>query len=291
MAIVNTNFYSPIFGTGLANLRKTENEISSSVEKLSSGLRITNSADDPSGKVIANKFMAQIGGMRVASNNAQDAISMLQTASSALDETSGILSRMRDLTLKTMNTATLTTTDINTMQTEFDSLRSEVTRKATATTFNSVVLLDGTLAAGKDTQIGPDNGAANTLTITIQTMLASSIANATADLVGVQLFSDGTNSAAGHAGSALAAVSLSLDYMGTVQSALGVQQIKLNSIVNDLSSQEVNTSSALSRITDADMASEVSHFAKLQIVAQAGVAILAQGDNITQRIVNILDKL
>lgn len=285
---INTNYNSLI---GQLNLRKTQSEIGKSIEKLSSGLRINRASDDPSGIAIANMMEAQIRGLRQASNNAADASSLVQTAYDVLDETGEMLLRMRDLSLKVMNTATLTTSEIITLDTEFDSLRDEITRKGNAATFNNLNILDGTFAAGLLAQIGADSGAANQLTIQIATMIADSIASATADLVGVQLTSDGVNSAAGHAASALDVVDRSIEYLTDVQASLGVQDFKLGSIINDLGAQEINTMAAKSRITDADMASEISHFAKLQIVSQAGVAVLAQSNNIQQRVVKILEDL
>lgn len=285
---INTNYNSLI---GQLNLRKTESDIGKSIEKLSSGLRINRASDDPAGLAIANMMEAQIRGLRQASGNASDASSLVQTAYSVLNETSEMLLRMRDLALKVMNQATLTTSQITTLDDEFDSLRTEITRTGNAATFNSKNILDGTYAAGLVAQIGPDNSTVNQLTITIATMIADSIASATADLINVQLTSDGINSAAGHAGSALDVVDRSIEYLSDVQASLGVQDFKLGSIINTLSAQEINTTAAKSRITDADMASEISHFAKLQIVSQAGVAVLAQSNNIQQRVVKMLEDL
>ena len=291
MAIVNTNFYSPITSIGFLNLQQTDNAISRSVQKLSSGSRLVNSSEDPSGKILANKFKAQVSGMSTATGNAQDAISLLQVADSALNELSDNLLRMRDLALKTMNQVTLTAADVATMQTEFASLRDDITNKANATTFNNVTLLDGTLVPGLVAHVGPDAGTQYQLTITIQTMVASSIANATTDLANVQLTSDGINSAAGHADSALQAISASMTYLSQVQTAVATQQIRMNGAINILSAEEVNTSAALSRVSDVDMASEISYFVKLQIIAQAGTAVVANGDTASQRIVKLLDSL
>ena len=290
MAIVNTNLNSSVL-IGLANLRHTETDIQSSIEKLSSGLRIVRASDDPSGLAIANKLEAQIRGLRSATLNAEQASSLVQTAYSVLDETNEILLRMRDLALKVMNQATLTTADIATLDTEFDSLRDEITRKGTAATFNNLNILDGTFAGGRIAQVGPTGNSYDQLSIIIESMVADTIANATNDLAGVQLTSDGVNSAMGHAASALSVLDTSITYLTNVQTSLGVQEYRLNSIVNDLSAQEINPLAAKSRITDLDMAAEISHFAKLQILSQAGTAVLAQSNNIQQRLVNILDEL
>ena len=289
MAIVNTNLNSSILAN-LNTLRLTEYSIQESIQKLSSGLRINSAADDPSGLAIANRFEAQIRGVRQATINAEQTSSLVQTAYSVLNETDEILLRMRDLSLKVMNQATLTTSDIATLDTEFDSLRDEITRKGEAATFNTKNILDGTFASpGQFAQIGAGNGAQ--LSIIIESMVAGTIANATNDLVNVQLTSDGINSSMGHAASALSVLDTSLEYLGTVQSSLGVQEYRLNSIVNDLTALEINTAAAKSNITDVDMAAEISHFAKLQILSQAGTAVLAQSNNIQQRIVGILADL
>lgn len=289
MAIVNTNFNSNVLAS-LNNLRLTDYSIQVSIMKLSKGLRIVRASDDPSGMAIANRFEAQIRGLRQATINAEQASSMLQTAYSVLDETDEILLRMRDLSLKVMNQATLTTSDVATLDSEFDSLRDEITRKGEAATFNSKNILDGTFASpGQKAQIGAAAG--DQLSIIIESMVAATIANATNALANVQLTSDAVNSAAGHAASALSVLDTSLDYLGTVQTSLGVQEYRLNSIINNLTAQEINTAAAKSNITDVDMAAEISYFARLQILSQAGTAMLAQANSLQERIVGILEDL
>ncbi|MEW6202028.1 MAG: flagellin, partial [bacterium] len=273
----------------LKSLREIQREINRSIEHLSTGLRITSASDDPSGVVIAHKFMAQIGGTRVAMQNAEEAVSLVQTAFSVLEETSELLLRMRDLALRAMNDATLTTSDYTNLNDEFDALRTEITRKANATTFNSRYLLTGAYASGQMAQVGPANIAAHILTIVIRSGQASAFANG--DLANVLLISDAANSAPGHAGSALSVVDDSLDELASIQASLGIQERRLNSVVDDLQSMETNMVAARSRITDADMASEISHFAKLQILSEATVATLAQANDLPERVVSLLEKM
>jgi flagellin len=290
MAIVNTSLNSNILAN-LNNLRLTDYKIQQTIEKLSTGLRITYASDDPSGLAIANRFETQIRGLRQATINAEQTSSLVQTAYSVLSETDELLLRMRDLALKVMNQATLTTANIATLDTEFDSLRDEITRKGEAATFNTKKILDGTFASpGQVAQIGA--GAGIQLSIIIESMVAGTIANATNMLINVQLTSDIVNSSMGHAASALSVLDTSLEYLGTVQSSLGVQEYRLNSIVNDLTAQEINTVAAKSNITDVDMAAEISIFARLQILSQAGTAVMAhQSNNIQERIVSLLENL
>ena len=288
MTILNTNMDSLV---GLLNLRHTENDIATSISRLTTGLKINKSSDDPSGLAIANKMESLIRGYRQATNNAEDASSLVQTAYSVLDETNEMLIRMRDLSLRVMNQATLTASEISTINAEFDDLRDEITRKGNAATFNSKNLLDGTFVNGLVAHIGADNSVNDQLTIQIATMIADTIASATADLVNVELSDYAGIGALTHAGSAVDILDRSIEYLSDVQVSLSVQEFRLGSIVNDLSAQEINTIAARSNITDADMASEISHFAKLQILAQAGTAVLAQSNNIQQRVVNMLDDL
>ena len=286
MAIVNIDFNSL---TALKNLRELQSEINRSIEHLSTGLRITRASDDPSGVAIAHKFMAQIGGVRVALQNSEDAVSLVQTAFSVLGETGDLLLRMRDLALRAKNNATLTTSDFTTLNDEFGTLRTEITRKANGTTFNNKYLLSGAYANGQTAQVGPDKNAAQILTIVIPSAMASAFAGG--KLVSTRLISDAVNSAPGHAGSALSVVDDSLDQLSSIQSSLGIQERRLNSIIEDLNSTEINLTAARSRITDADMASEISRFAKLQILSQATVATLAQANDLPQRVVNLLEKM
>lgn len=270
---INTNTDSLLAG---AQLRKLENGLSRTLAHLSSGLRITTGADDPSGVALANKFATQVSGTRQAISNAQDALSLMATADSALNETQDILRRMRDLAVKAGNSAVLTTADTARMQSEFASLRTEIGRRAGSISFNGKILLSGAYA-NQQAQIGPDNSAGFRLTL--------NISGVTPAILGINA---ATISTAANARAAIDLTQSALNIISTMQATIGVQERKLNHIINDLSSAEVNMAAAKSRITDADMAQEVSEFTRLQVLSQAATAMIAQANTTPQSVMKLL---
>jgi len=273
MSVINTNVNSLV---GLSNLYKTNKGISSSLEKLSSGYRINKAADDPSGLAIASCMTAQIGGIRTAVQNAEDAISLIQTADGSLIETSAILQRMRDLSVRAANAATLTASDMARLNSEFLSLMTEITRKSNAITFNTLKMFDGTYGT-KAAQIGPDNGANYRMSIILSTTTPTTLA----------IVANRINSVGG-AQSAITKVNSAINMVSNQRARLGTMQRRLNHIINDLSAADINISAARSRIMDADMAVEISNFTKLQILQQSGTAILAQANAQPQSVLQLL---
>jgi len=272
--VVNTNISAL---TGLNNLRKTENGLSTSLERLSSGLRINKAADDPSGLAISKGMQAQLGGISMAIQNAEDGSSLIETADASLEETQSILLRMRDLAVRGSNDATLTSDDLTRLDNEFQSLMSEITRKSLAVTFNSKYLFSGGFATGLGLQIGPDNGTNFQLTITISQVDATTLSIDTLDLT-----------VAANAQTAISGINTALNQVSDTRALLGIQERRLGNIINDLSAESINISSAKSRITDADMASEISEYPRLQILQQTGTSILAQANAQPQTILTLL---
>lgn len=271
MSVVNTNVNALV---GLSNLYKTNKGISSSLEKLSSGYRINKGADDPSGLAIASKMSAQISGIRVAVQNAEDGANMIQTADGALAETTSMLLRMRDLALRSANEATLTDADKDQLDVEFQALMTEITDKATRVTYNTKEILNGDVS-GDDLQVGP--GSADTLAITIDTVTAATL-GINADDIG----------AGGSPSTAIDNLSVALSAVADDRANLGALQNRLGYIVNDLMAADINLSAARSRILDADMAREISEFTRLQILQQSGTAILAQANAQPQSVLQLL---
>jgi flagellin len=271
MSVINTNVNSLI---GLTNLYKTNKGVSSTLEKLSSGYRINKAADDPSGLAIASTMTAQIGGIRMAIQNAEDGVNMIQTADGALAETDAILQRMRDLAVRASNDAVLTTDDLDRLNDEFIALKSEIDRKATAVTFNTKQIMNGSINADP-LQIGPDNG--HKLDVTISQVNTTRLA-----------INNATISTIAHANSSISAVNAAIENVAGKRSSLGVVQRRLGHVINDLMATDVNLTAARSRIMDADMAKEISEFTKLQILQQAGTAILAQSNAQPQSVLQLL---
>jgi len=278
MSIINTNIQSQI---GLNNLRVTNKGITESLERLSSGYKINKAADDPSGLAIATGQTMQVRGIRMAVQNAEDTINLIQTADGALKETDEILQRMRELSVRAANEAVLTTSDRTKLNNEFQSLMSELNRKANAVTFNTKKILNGatTLATGAKAQIGANNAAEYQLTISIKDTRPANIGgNITAQVL----------TTAAKAQSAITKVSGAITSVAAIRANLGVLQRRLNHIVNDLTAEDINISAARSRIQDTDFAAQISTFTKLQILQQSGTAILAQANAQPQSVLQLL---
>jgi len=276
MTRINTNV-DALMAT--ANLNKISFQLSKTLSHLSTGLRIVSAADDPSGVGLMSTFQAQMRGTTVAIQNAEDGLSMLQVADSALTDTMDIVLRMRDVCLKANNPAVYTTAQITTMDTELTNLRAELDRRFGAITFNTKVLFSGGLS-GAVIQVGADNIAALQLSITIPQMSQTNINGQTLSAINTLSF------AAAAAGIDLA--QSGINQLGTVQAIIGSQARELERIINALNSQEVNVAAAASRISDADMASEISEFAKQQVISMAATAMIAQANAQPQQIMKLL---
>ncbi|MGK0468060.1 MAG: flagellin [Clostridium sp.] len=252
---------------------------SKSMQKLSSGLRINNAADDAAGLAISEKMRGQIRGLDQGSRNAQDGISLIQTAEGALNETTSILQRMRELSVQSA-TATNTTADRKAIATEFKQMQSEVTRIGNQTEFNTKALLDGAFSggtAGLDFQIGAN--ASQTINLKIEDMTATGLGVDTA----VILVDTATNAQLATAGldTALASVSTERANLGSVQN-------RLEHTINNLNTSSENLQTSESRIRDVDMAKEMSEFSKNNILSQAAQAMLAQANQQPQQILQLL---
>ena len=265
------------------NLRLTNTGLRTSLERLSSGLKINKAADNPSGLAMAVGMQTQINGGRVAIQNAEDGVNLIHTADSSLSETQDILMRMRDLAVRASNEATLTTADLTRMDSEFTSLKAELERKSQGVTYNTKVLFSGGYCAANAQvlQIGADNGTILRLTIQIFNL----------NLSGLQLSQvGGTPATVADAGSAQAAidkVQSAINQISDLRANLGIQERRLGHIIDDLSNAEINIAAARSRIMDADMAVEISEFTRLQILQQSGTAILAQANAQPQSILQL----
>jgi flagellin len=281
MSVVNTNISSLI---GQNNLRITDLGLKTSLARLSSGLRINWASDDPSGLSIATNMGAQISGIRVATQNAEDGINLIHTADGALAETQDILERMRDLAVRAGNEATLTTSDMDKLDNEFQSLKSEIQRKTLAVTFNTKELFNGRFSKGNEVlQVGPDNGTNFRLSIDIPAMSLTALnLSGAAGAWGSQLSSQAA------ACSAINFVQSAINIVSDIRAGLGITERRISHIINDLAAEDINISAAKSRIMDADMSSEISEFTRLQILQQTGTAILAQANAQPQSILTLL---
>jgi len=248
---------------------------SKNLEKLSSGLKINRAGDDAAGLAISEKMRGQIRGLDMASKNAQDGISLIQTAEGALNETHSILQRMRELAVQSSND-TNTTSDRKELQKEVAELTTEITRIAKNTEFNTKVLMSGGLGTtGLKFHIGANTG--QNIELKIGSMTASGLG-----LSGV------TISGQTQANAAIAKIQTAIDNVSAERSKLGANQNRLEHTINNLGTSSENLTAAESRIRDVDMAKEMMDFTKNNILTQAAQAMLAQANQQPQGVLQLL---
>ena len=254
----------------------TTGNLAKSTEKLSSGYKINRAADNAAGLKISEKMRGQLRGLQQASTNAEDGISLVQTAEGALNETTSILQRMRELTVQAANDTNVTA-DRTSIAEEIAELEKEVTRIAEETEFNTMKLLDGTLDGGMKLQIGANEGQS----------IEFSISDMTATALGVN---DLNKSIGSHddATAAITTVQEALDKVTAQRSALGATQNRLEYTISNADNTAENLTTAESRIRDVDMAAEMVNYSKHNILQQAAQSMLAQANQSTQGVLSII---
>lgn len=257
------------------NLTNNNSALSKNLEKLSSGYRINRAGDDAAGLAISEKMRAQITGLEAAQKNANDAISLVQTAEGALTEVHSMLNRMVELAIQSANGTYDNDVDRANIQEEVNSLMEEIDRISESTNFNGIDLLDGSYSGSL--QVGDTSDAFNQINVTI------SSTNSTAMTInGISL--------ASQAG-ATAAVSIikdAINYVSRIRGNLGAIQNRLEHTINNLSVQTENITAAESRIRDVDMADEMMSYTKNNILVQASQAMLAQANMVPQGVLQLL---
>src|SRR5215216_4056479 len=248
-----------------------------SMEKLSSGYRINRAADDAAGLAISEKMRAQIGGLAQAQRNAQDGISLVQTAEGALNEVHSMLQRVRDLKVQYEN-GTLDTSDKSAIVAEVKQLASEITEIRGKTEFNGINLLDGT------------GGSAGTISFQVGANGGETISVTTKDVAGASGTGsvDGVNSTSTWEALGISDIDAAINNVSTIRADFGAVQNRLEHRLNNLSTYQENLVASESRIRDVDMASEMVTFTKLQILQQAGTSMLAQANQAPQGVLSLL---
>ncbi len=249
----------------------TGDRLSKSMERLSSGYRINKAADDAAGLAISEKLRSQIGGLAQAQRNAQDAVSLVQTAEGALAEVHSMLQRVRELAVQFSN-GTLSTSDKAAITAEVAQLSAEIGTIAANTKFNGINVLN--TSALITFQIGADGG---------QTLGVSRVDLASVNTVDPSIF---TSFAAGNV--TLASLDTAITNVSTARSTFGAVQNRLEHTLNNLATYQENLIASESRIRDVDMAEEMVAFTKLQILQQAGVSMLAQANSSPQSVLSLL---
>jgi len=270
--VVNTNIASLAAQNNLTN--NTE-KLERSVERLSSGLRITRAADDAAGLGVSETLRAHIASINQASRNSNDGISLTQIADGSAQSIGNILSRLRELASQSSN-GTVGTTERSYIDQEFTQLRSEIDRIASVTEFNGTALLSGS-ALSFSLQVGFKSGTSNTLSLNLKAL----------DLTSIGLNSVNVSSAA-NAQSALGNIDSAISAVASARADYGSYQNRLEATISTLQVTSQNFSAAESRIRDADVAYETSQFTKNQILVQSGIAILAQANSLPQQALTLL---
>ncbi|WP_225772760.1 flagellin domain-containing protein [Pseudomonas sp. Marseille-Q5115] len=277
---VNTNIASL---TVQNNLNKASSATSTSMTRLSSGLKINSAKDDAAGLQIATRLTTQIKGLTVATKNANDATSIAQTAEGALQETTSILQRMRELAVQSRNDSN-STSDRTALQSEFSQMSDELTRISTSTTFGTgMKLLDGS-ASGLQFQVGAMTGDDQHIDLGISL-------NASASGLGVASVAiTGADPSAAHTAidSAISAIDAALNTVNTTRADLGAKQNRLESTISNISNIIENATASRSTIQDVDFAAETAELTKQQTLQQASTAILSQANQIPSAVLKLL---
>jgi flagellin len=280
---INYNFESV---SAQRNLSGTQQSFFRAIEQLSSGLRINKAADDAAGLAVSEKLKNQVRGINQAQRNAQDAVSLLQTAEGALNETHNILARMRELAVQSSND-TLTNADRLHIQDEVNQLLSEVDRIAAATQFNTITLLNG---GGQSTGLQFHVGPNNVTTASVDEITFGLTSASTSGLTITSLATTGAQSLTTQSGAnaAISVLDSAIGSVSTRRGSIGAMQNRLQSTISSLGVASENTGAANSRIRDADVAQAVSEMVKNQILQQSTMAVLAQANQAPQMALQLL---
>ena len=266
MAGINTNITSL---NAQRNLSASQSALSTTMQRLSSGLRVNSAKDDAAGLAIAERMSSQVRGMNVAIRNANDGISYAQTADGALGKMSDNMQRMRELAVQAAN-GTNTADDVASLGKEYKELADENARLLTATTFNGTAVFGG--AAGITFQVGANTGTDNRITVAA---LAVTLTPGTL-----------TDNASGTA--AMTALDTDMKTVTELRATLGATQNRFEAVVSGLQVASENQAAARSRIMDADFASETANLSRAQILQQAGTAMVAQANQLPQGVLALL---
>jgi flagellin len=270
---VNTNLFSL---NAQRNLSTSQLSLATSMQRLSSGLRVNSAKDDAAGLAIAERMNTQVRGMNVAIRNANDAISLSQTAEGALGKVGDMLQRMRELAVQSAN-ATNGTNDRLNLDAEFQQLGAEITRTIANTKFNGKAIL-GADAGALAFQVGANSG--ETVSITTTNLTAGTIATAVGGSV--------TGADATNANTAMTNIDAALTTLNSERALYGAAQNRFESVIANLQIASENQAAARGRIMDADFAAETASLSRAQILQQAGTAMVAQANQVPQQVLQLL---
>jgi len=278
---INTNVMSLNAQRNAAN---NQSSMATTMQRLSSGLRVNTAKDDAAGLAIAERMNTQVRGMTVAVRNANDGISLSQVAESGISTLTDILQRMRELTVQSIN-STNTSSDISALGQEYTQLGNELARIISAVQFNGSNLF--TTTAGFDFQVGATSG--QTISMSTAMLNFQSAAGLSSVMYGSTNAASALNTTSNSANAAnLTAIDLAIDTVNAARAQLGAIQSRFEKTINFLQTGIENQSAARGRIMDADFASETSNLSRVQILQQAGTAMIAQANQMPQSVLQLL---
>jgi flagellin len=282
---INTNLPSL---NAQRNLSMSQSSLSVSMQRLSSGLRVNSAKDDAAGLAIAERMNAQVRGMNVAIRNANDGISLAQTAEGALGKVSDALQRMRELAVQARN-STNSGQDKDSLDKEFGELAKEIQRVLGGTTFNGKNIL-GAEAGTQTFQVGANTTANDSIDIITTNMVTTPtiITVAGTDNTGLGRASIGSTADSAAIAAVMADIDLAIDAVNGERATLGASQSRFDAVISNLMTASENQSAARSRIMDADFAAETANLSRAQILQQAGNAMIAQANQLPQQVLRLL---
>ncbi len=282
---INTNVASL---NAQRNLGMSQSSLTTSMQRLSSGLRVNSAKDDAAGLAIAERMNAQVRGMNVAARNANDGISLAQTAEGALGKVSDSLQRMRELAVQSRN-ATNTDADKDSLDKEFAELAKEIQRVLGGTTFNGKNIL-GADAGSQAFQVGANTTSDDTIEITTTQLTADSSITTVAgtDNTGAGRAKIDSSADSTAIGTVIDDIDAALDTINSERATMGASQNRFDAVISALQTSIENQSAARSRIMDADFASETANLSRAQILQQAGNAMVAQANQLPQQVLALL---
>lgn len=271
---VNTNVMSL---NAQRNLNNTQSSMATSLQRLSSGLRVNSAKDDAAGLAIAERMSAQVRGLTVGIRNASDGVSLSQTAEGALGSITESLQRMRELAVQSAN-GTNTTADRASLDAEFQQLEDEIGRVIGGTTFNGKIII-GSSAGANRFQVGANATVNDRITVTTNNMSTN---------VDIVALSNASVLTSAGADAAIALLDTALNTVNSQRADLGAVQSRIESAIRSLDTTRENTAAARGRIMDADFAAETANLTRSQILQQAGVAMLSQANSAPQTVLSLL---
>jgi flagellin len=277
---INTNIASL---NAQRNLNASQSSLQISMQRLSSGLRVNSAKDDAAGLAIAERMNSQVRGMNVAIRNANDGISLAQTAEGALSKVGDSLQRMRELAIQARN-ATNSSSDKDSLNKEFVELQKEIARVLGGTTFNGKHIL-GADATTLTFQIGANTTADDVININTSNMVTdTTITNITSSTMAAI----DANATVGAIGNVIDSLDKAIDLINDTRATYGATQSRFDAIISNLQTAVENQSAARSRIMDADYAAETANMSRAQILQQAGTAMVAQANQLPQQVLKLL---